>query len=199
VVTKTAFADSHTVTARVTRGTPLITMRPNSVAPEPPSGGPVEPVEEQVGVDFGDLAATAKIVERKERGGSGRPGLQEAAVVVSGGRGLGSGAGLALVEALADRLGAAVGASRAVVDAGWAPHSFQVGQTGKSVSPQLYIAIGISGAIQHRAGMQTAKTIVAVNKDPEAPIFAFSDFNVVGDLFSVVPQLIDELDRRRAS
>ncbi|KAA1372222.1 electron transfer flavoprotein subunit alpha/FixB family protein, partial [Aeromicrobium fastidiosum] len=145
--------------------------------------------------DITDAAKGAKITASKEKAASGRPELTEAAIVVSGGRG--TGGDFTEVEAFADSLGAAVGASRAAVDSGWYPHSFQVGQTGKTVSPQLYVANGISGAIQHRAGMQTSKTIIAVNKDDEAPIFELVDFGVVGDLKAVLPAATDEVKKRK--
>ncbi|MCA0436955.1 MAG: electron transfer flavoprotein subunit alpha/FixB family protein [Austwickia sp.] len=190
--TQSVFAGSYSVDATVTKGTPIITVKPNSCAPQEASGaGTVQ----QVDLAFSEAAKAARIVERKEKQKSGRPELTEAAIVVSGGRG--TGGDFAKVESMADTLGAAVGASRAAVDAGWYPHTSQVGQTGKQVSPQLYVACGISGAIQHRAGMQTSKTIVAINKDEEAPIFELVDFGVVGDLFEVLPQAEEQVKAAR--
>jgi electron transfer flavoprotein alpha subunit len=192
VTTQSVFAGSYTVQAKVTKGTPIITVKPNAATPEKVDGAGAE---EKVDVTISDAAKKAKITASEPRKASGRPELTEAAIVVSGGRG--TGGNFEPVEAFADALGAAVGASRAAVDSGWYPHSFQVGQTGKTVSPQLYVANGISGAIQHRAGMQTSKTIVAVNKDEEAPIFELVDFGVVGDLHAVLPAATEGVIKRK--
>jgi electron transfer flavoprotein alpha subunit len=193
VVEQSIFGGSTVVHAKATRGVPVITVRPNSVAPE---ASPASPSVESVAISD-DGARHASVASRSAVTAGGRPGLTEASVVVAGGRGVGAAEKFALIEELADVLSGAVGASRAATDAGWYPHAAQVGQTGVTVAPQLYIACGISGAIQHRAGMQTAKTIVAINKDAEAPIFELADFGVVGDLHAVVPQLIEEIKRRK--
>jgi electron transfer flavoprotein alpha subunit len=193
VVTQSVFAGNYTVQATVAKGTPIIAVKPNSATPDPVAA---EAVEIAVAVPLSEAAKAAQIIERQPRRKTGRPELTEAAIVVSGGRGTGGEFGP--IEALADALGGAVGASRAAVDSGWYPHSYQVGQTGKTVSPQLYLACGISGAIQHRAGMQTSKTIVAVNKDEEAPIFEMVDFGVVGDLHAVLPAVTEAINQRKS-
>ena len=193
VAEQSIFGGAIVVQSRVTSGTPIIAVRPNAISPSPAPG---DAVIENVSVQVSDAAKGARITERVVQERGERPELTEASIVVSGGRGVGAAENMALIEKLADSLGAAVGASRAVTDAGWYPHQFQVGQTGKTVSPQLYVAVGISGAIQHRAGMQTSKTIMVVNKDREAPIFELADLGVVGDLFNVVPQLIEAIEKK---
>jgi electron transfer flavoprotein alpha subunit len=193
--TQPIFGGAIMVTSKARTSMPIIAVRPNAVTPEAaPEPGAAEIVPTEVQIS--DAAKAAKVTGRVMEEAGERPELTEASIVVSGGRGVGNADNFALIESLADTLGAAVGASRAATDAGWYPHQFQVGQTGKTVSPQLYVAVGISGAIQHRAGMQTAKTIMVINKDPEAPIFELADYGVVGDLFQVVPQLVEAIKER---
>lgn len=188
------FGGAMNTRKRITGSPQIVCIKPNAfVAQE----SPADLAEERVQVEVSDSAKGARIVERVQQEAGGRPAVEEASIIVSGGRGLAGPENFRLVEELADVLGAAVGASRAAVDAGWYPHQHQVGQTGKTVSPQLYVAVGISGAIQHRAGMQTSKTIVAINKDADAPIFGLADFGLVGDLFKVVPALTEELKKRK--
>jgi electron transfer flavoprotein alpha subunit len=191
LATQIVFGGSTVVHSRVVTGTPIITVRGGAV-----TAGPAVVATKRVDVlpTLSAAAAAVTVVERRVAEPSARPDLSDANIVVAGGRGTGGDFGP--IEALADVLGAAVGASRAATDAGWYPHSHQVGQTGKSVSPQLYIAVGISGAIQHRAGMQTAKTIVVINKDPEAALFEIADFGVIGDLVPILSQATDDLKRR---
>jgi electron transfer flavoprotein alpha subunit len=192
-VTHSVFGGAWVVEAKAATDHPVITVRPGSFEVEDTAGAGAEEAVEVPAA----AGRAATVSSREPIEGGDRPELTEASVVVSGGRGVGSAEDFSVVEGLADVLGAAVGASRAAVDSGYYPHQFQVGQTGKTVSPQLYIALGISGAIQHRAGMQTSKTIVAVNKDPEAPIFEIADFGVVGDLFKVAPQLREAVAKRK--
>ena len=191
--TQLVFGGSTTVHSKVSHGTPVITIRPNSLEADLSAA---TPSIENASANISDAAKKSKVSSSQPPVKGGRPELTEANIVVSGGRG--TNGDFAAVEKFADELGAAVGASRAATDAGWYPHSHQVGQTGKTVSPQLYVACGISGAIQHRAGMQTSKTIVVVNKDPEAPLFDIADFGVIGDLFNVLPQATQGILAKKA-
>ncbi len=198
VAVQSVCAGAWSVRSEGRRGALVITVRPNTVQPEPESPEPAEaaPLVEQIDCAPAQAGRIARVVERTPLASAGRPALTEASVVVSGGRGVGGAEGFGLLERLADTLGGAVGASRGATDENYYPREFQVGQTGATVAPQLYFAAGISGAIQHRAGMQGSRTVVAVDKDPKAPIFQLADFGVVGDLYSVIPALLDEIGKR---
>jgi electron transfer flavoprotein alpha subunit len=193
---ETIFGGAYTTTVDVRNSkVAIFLVRPNAFKP---AENPRQPAMHQLQVRLGEGARRARRGARTQEEGAPTP-LEEASIIVSGGRGLGGPEPFALIEDLARELGGVVGASRAAVDAGWIPYSHQVGQTGRTVKPQLYIAIGISGAVQHRAGMQTAETIVAINRDPDATIFSLADLGVVGDLFKIVPALTDEIRRRKGA
>ena len=194
VATQSVVNGQYRAKTKVTRGPAIVTVRPNSVSATAAAGaGEVVNVD----VSYDDAARGTVITGRTPKGSTGRPDLVDAAVVITGGRGVGSEEGMALIGQVADALGGAVGATRAVTDLKWAPHDLQIGQTGKTVAPSLYLAAGVSGSIQHRAGMQSSKTIVVVNKDPKAPIFQVADFGVVGDLHKVLPVLVEQVKATR--
>ena len=196
IATKAIFGGDMISRCKVTGDRPqFIGVKANAFVAEESGTQPAEVVQLDVTLD--EAAKAARVREVVAAEGGERPEMTEASIIAAGGRGLGEAEGFRLIEQLADALGGAVGASRAATDAGWYPHQHQIGQTGKTVSPQLYIGSGISGAIQHRAGMQTSQLIVAINKDPDAPIFSIADFGVVGDLHKVVPALIEEINKRK--
>lgn len=194
VALKPAFGGALNVNSAFVDGrTSVLLLRPNAVAPEQVGG---TASVEKAAAALADSDLLSKVVQRVEEPGAAAP-LEEASVIVSGGRGLGGPEPFTMLRQLADALGGTVGASRAAVDAGWIPYSHQVGQTGKTVKPQLYIACGISGAIQHKVGMQTSNYIVAINKNGDAPIFTFCDLGIVGDLFQIVPALAEAIQKRK--
>jgi len=191
---KSVLAGSYTTTAKATTPVTVLSVKANNVEPVAAAES-VVPATATVEVPADAAANSARIAARTEKPVSGRPDLSEARIVVAGGRGVDGDFGP--LEELADALGAAVGASRAATDAGWIGHDAQVGQTGVTVSPQLYISAGISGAIQQKAGMQTSKVIVAINKDAESPVFEIADYGIIGDLFKVLPQATAEIKKRK--
>jgi electron transfer flavoprotein alpha subunit len=197
IATKEVFGGDVITTSKVAQGhLPLIGIASNAFAAVESGGAAAEAVA--IEVTLSEAATAAPVTEVVLQASAGRPDIAEATVVISGGRGLGEASGFELLERLADLLGAGVGASRAATDAGWYPHRYQIGQTGRTIAPALYLGTGVSGAIQHRAGMQTSQHIVAINKDPEAPIFQIADFGIVGDLYQVVPRLIEAIEARKA-
>ncbi len=196
LATKEVFGGDVITTSRVAEGSfPVVGIAANAFAAEESGGAAATVVP--FDVTLSDASTAAPVTEVVMQASADRPDIAEAAIVISGGRGLGDASGFELLEQLADLLGAGVGASRAATDAGWYPHRYQIGQTGRTISPSLYLGSGISGAIQHRAGMQTSQFVVAVNKDPEAPIFQIADFGIVGDLHQVVPKLIEAIAARK--
>jgi electron transfer flavoprotein alpha subunit len=187
------FGGARIATMKALQKPAIVLMRPKSVEPSEVGG---DPQVEKIEATIAEGSKRARIVDRVQEAGE-KVKLEEAKVVISGGRGLGGPENFPILEQLADALGAAVGASRAVVDAGWVPYSMQVGQTGKTVSPSVYIAVGISGAMQHTVGMKSSKVIIAINKDAEAPIMKIADLGVVGDALKIVPKLTEAVKAKK--